>query len=144
MRKPPSEDPTVLKSIDDELYKLSYDIKFPMSLRLFSLLKKASIEENNCESFDAESLQDMTAQEKIYFKSRPKETYREIEYDYIAPELSSLVKPEELTDEQYRKLAGTDVSLEQMEEVSQFLEQKKEETEGLRIVPILLDEEEWM
>ena len=144
MRKPPSQDPTVLKSIDDELYKLSYDIKFPKSIRLLSLLKKASIEENNCDSFDVESLQDMTVQEKIYFKSRPKETYREIEYDYIAPELSSLVKPEELTEEQYNKLAGTDVSPEQMEKVRQFLEQKKEETEGLRIVPILLDEEEWL
>jgi hypothetical protein len=144
MRKPPSQDPTVLKSIDDELYKLSYDIKFPMSLRLLSLLKKASIEENNCDSFDVESLQDMTVQEKIYFKSRPKETYREIEYDYIAPELSSLVKPEELTEEQYNKLAGTDVSPEQMEKVRQFLEQKKEETEGLRIEPIFNLDEDWL
>ena len=144
MRKPPSQDPSDLKSIDEELYKLSYDIKFPKSIRLLSLLKKASIEENNCDSFDVESLQDMTNQEKVYFKSRPKEIYREIEYDYIAPELSSLVKPEELTDEQYRKLAGTDVSPEKMEEVRQSLEQKKEETEGLRIVPTFLDDEDWL
>jgi SNF2 family DNA or RNA helicase len=144
MRKPPSQDPNALKSIDDELYKLSYEIKLPKSNRMLNLLKKASIEENKCDSIEFESLQDITVQDKIYFKSRPKETYREIVFDYIAPELTSLVKPEELTEEQYRKLAGTNVSPEQMEEVRQFLEQKKEETEGVRIVPILLDEEDWL
>ena len=144
MRKPPGQPPDALKSIDEELYHLSYDIKLPQSRRLMTLLKQASIEQNDCKDASIDSLQTLMQMDRMRFVSRPKEAYREIEYEYIAPEFSSLAKPEELTEEQYQKLAGTDVPQEKMELVVELLGQKKEEAEGHRILPVFMLDEDWL
>ncbi len=144
MRKPPGQPPDALKSIDEELYHLSYDIKLPQSRRLMTLFKQASIEQNDCENRSIDSFQTLMQMDRMHFVSRPKEVYREIEYEYVAPEFSSLAKPEELTEEQYQKLAGTDVAPEKMELVVELLGQKKEEAEAHRIVPVFSIDEEWL
>lgn len=144
MRKPLNTGDT-LRSIDEELYSLSYEVKLPMMKQLGAMLQKASIEENDCTSLSSIAATELAEElEKLTFASpREKPVYKEFEYEYVAPETSALAKPPTLTDEQYAKIAGLIAPKEDVSSLVDRLKATQEQAQTRQILPILIDEDEW-
>ena len=144
MRKPPNTRDT-LRSIDEELYSLSYEQKLPLIQKVTGLLQKASIETNDCDTFSEDKVQVLSEElEKMAFAmKKEKPEYKEFDYEYIAPETSALVKPNVLTDEQFARIAGLIAPKEEMSALIDRLKQTEEQAKGRTIQPILINEDDW-
>ena len=144
MRKPPNTRDT-LRSIDEELYSLSYEQKLPLIQTVTGLLQKASIEANDCNTFSEDKVQVLSEElEKMAFAiKKEKPEYKEFDYEYIAPETSALVKPNVLTDEQFARIAGLIAPKEEMSALIDRLKQTEEQAKGRTIQPILINEDDW-
>ena len=122
MKKPESSRNDKIKSVDEELYELSYLEKEPEQRRVMLNLEQVSIEVNDCDYYFSKSKSNLIPELKVSKLEKSMidknkqmekiEKAKKPETKYIAPSATGLSRPDEMKETEYKKVAGTENELE--------------------------------